>query len=56
MECERLFCHAKAVSRLTAPRIKSRCAFCAEHLDEMLQSSAPYRKQPGRIVVEQIGN
>jgi hypothetical protein len=52
MKCECLFCDKNAVARFTAPRLKPGLLICEEHLDEQLTWAAPYRKTPGRVLVE----
>jgi hypothetical protein len=54
MRCEHIFCQVEATARLTAPRIKERCPFCDEHLEEMLSWANVYRRVPGRVVVERV--
>jgi hypothetical protein len=52
MECEYLFCHKKAVARVTVPHLKARQGNCEKHLAETLEWAKRYRKIPGAVCVE----
>lgn len=54
MHCECLFCDEPAVARFSAPLLKPRFLICEDHLEEQLASAAPYRRVPGRVVVEPL--
>jgi hypothetical protein len=54
MRCECLFCDDVAIARFTAPRLKPRFLICEQHLEENLAAAAPYRRTPGRVVVEPL--
>lgn len=56
IECECLFCYKPATARLTAPRIKPRVFMCDTHLAETLVWAEPYRKMPGRVLIEPLAD
>lgn len=54
MTCECLFCDQPAIARFTAPRLQPRFLICEAHLAAQLKWSEPYRRTPGRVLVEPI--
>jgi hypothetical protein len=53
-ECEHLFCFKPATARITTPRHAPRQFICEGHLQKVLKWAEPYRRTPGRVVVERV--